>query len=347
LTDIVNAPSPSGYEGPAARVFSEFLRPVAHSVRTDLHGNVIAALNPEAELRIMLAGHLDEIGFIVQAIDDDGYLYFAGIGDHDDAIALGQRVWVHGKERVPGVIGRKAIHQMEPEEQRKVPKMEDLWIDLGVESRAEAMDLVRPGDVATLQPEMQRLQGDRAAARGFDNKVGAYIVAEALRLLAEDGGLDSNVGVYAVGTVQEEIGYRGAITSSYSVRARVGLAVDVSHATDHPEAGGPKHMKVELGKGPTLTRGPYINPVVFDLMEAAAREEAIPYQIEVASDDTGTDASAMQVARGGMATGLVGIPLRYMHTPCEVLSLADVENAARLMAAFCRRVPADADFTPS
>lgn len=346
LTAIVNCPSPSGYEERAAEIYRQYTSPFADKVTTDIHGSVAAILNPDAEMKIMLAGHMDEIGFIVHFISDDGMLYFSTIGGQDGAIPVGQRVWVHGKEKVAGVIGRKAIHLLEDEERKKKPEIKDLWIDIGASNRAEAEALIQLGDVATFQSEFQALLGDRAVARGFDNKVGSMIVAEALRLLKEDGGLDAGVGVYAVATVQEEIGLRGARTSSYAINAQTGIAVDVNHAIDYPGLSKTRYGQLDVGKGPSVTRGANVNPHVFRMILEGAKQESIPYQVDVAPGGTGTDANAMQISRAGMATGLLGVALRYMHTPCELLSLTDVENCARLMAAYCRQVRPDTDFTP-
>jgi len=345
LREIVNAPSPSGYEERAAAVYREYVGKFAHEVRTDVHGNVFAILNPSASFRIMLAGHIDEIGFIIHYIGDDGMLYFSSIGEHDAANAIGQRVWVHGRNKVPGVIGRKPVHLLSDEEKKQIPLVEDLWIDIGVCTKTEAEALVDVGDVVTYSVEFQGFPGDRAVARGFDNKMGAFIVAEALRELASSG-LDPNVGVYAVATVEEEVGYRGAGTAAFGIDARTGVAVDVSHATDYPAMNKQKHGDLEIGKGPTITRGSNINPVVFKMLVDAARQAGLPYQIEISAGSTGTDAHVMQTSRAGMATGLLGVAVRYMHTPCEMLSLSDVENCAKLMAAYCRAVTPKTDFTP-
>jgi endoglucanase len=346
LKDIVNTPSPSGYEERAAEVYRKYTSSFADLVTTDVHGNVAAVLNPGAEMKVMLAGHIDEIGFIVHYISDDGLLYFSGIGGHDSVIPVGQRVWVHGSQRVPGIIGRKAIHLLDDDERKKKPELKDLWIDIGASSRGEVEAVIQLGDVATFQAEFEQLMGDRATARGFDNKMGGFVVAEALRLLKEDGGLDPGVGVYSVGTVQEEIGLRGARTSSFSIAAQVGLAVDVNHAIDYPTVSKTRYGALDIGKGPSVMRGANANPVVFKMVTQAANEDGIPYQVDVAPGGTGTDGNAMQINRGGMAVGILGVALRYMHTPCELLSLTDVENCARLMAGFCRRVRSDSDFTP-
>ncbi len=347
LKQIVNTPSPSGYEERAAEVYRGYAQSFADKLTTDVHGNVSAILNPDATMKIMLAGHMDEIGLIIHYVGEDGLLYFTGIGGHDSVVPVGQRVWIHTeKGRIPGVIGRKAIHLLEEDERKKKPEIKDLWIDIGASNRSEAEEFVSLGDVATYQVEFETLLGDRAAARGFDNKVGSFIVAETLRLLKEDGGLDPGVGVYAVATVQEEIGLRGARTSSFSINPQCGLAVDVNHAIDTPGLSKTRYGTLDLGKGPSVMRGANTNPIVFRTILEAAKQDEIPYQVDVAPGGTGTDANAMQISGGGMATGLLGVPLRYMHTPCEVLSLIDVENCARLMAAFCRRIKPTTDFTP-
>lgn len=344
--EIVNTPSPSGYEEKAAEAYRQYTNDFADQLHTDVHGSVWAIANPDAEMKIMLAGHMDEIGFIVHYIDENGFIYFSGIGGHDSVIPVGQRVWVHGKERVPGIIGRKAIHLLEEDERKKKPELKDLWVDIGASKREEVEKVISLGDVITFQYEFQALMGDRATARGFDNKMGSFVVAEALRLLKEKGGLDKNVGVYAVATVQEEIGLRGARTSAFAIAPQSGLAVDVNHAVDYPGVSKSRYGQLDVGKGPSVMRGANANPVVFDMICQAAKKDKIPYQVDVAPGGTGTDGNAMQLNRGGMAVGILGVALRYMHTPCELLSLKDVENCAKLMAAYCRMVTVKTDFTP-
>jgi putative aminopeptidase FrvX len=349
LKEIVNTPSPPGHEQRAGEVFRRYTEACADEVRGDIHGNVFAIRNPDAKVRIMLAGHIDEIGFIVHFVSEQGYLYFKAVGGHDASVVVGQRVWVHGRERIAGVIGRKAFHLLEdegPEHLKRAPELHELWIDIGVGSMEEALKLVRPGDVVTYQDEFQMLQGDRAAARSFDNKMGVFVVAETMRLLRQEEGPHSDVGVYGVATVQEEIGFRGATTAAYGIGAQTGIAVDVSHATDYPSVSPERYGDIAVGKGPIVHRGAYSSPVVSEMLVELAEAEGIPVQIEVAAECTGTDATPMQVSRTGMAVGILGVPVRYMHTPCEVLSLRDVEACARLMAAYCRNVTPDTDFTP-
>ncbi len=346
LTSLIAAASPSGYEGPTARIWRDHAARFADRVDVDIAGNVIAILNPDAEMKIMLSAHLDEIGFIIHHIGDDGLLYFSPIGGHDSTTLLGQRVWIHGAERVPGVIGRKAIHLLDKDETAEKPKMTDMWIDIGATSRKQAESVVRLGDVATFQYELQTLMDDRATARAFDNKAGLYIIAEALRMLREDGGLDSGVGVYAVASVQEEIGSRGAQIAAQSIGARAGLAVDMGQATDYPDVDVRQYGVLDIGKGPGIDRGANTNPAVFQILMQAAAENGIPHQVHVTPGTSPTDARVMQISGRGMATGLLSVPLRYMHTPCEMLDLRDLEHTARLAAAFCRQVRPDTDFCP-
>jgi putative aminopeptidase FrvX len=346
LQELANAPSPSGFEQPAAKVYRDYTEAFADQVTTDVTGNVMAVLNPDARVRIMLAGHIDEIGFLIHFIGDDGLLYFSPIGGHDDVTPVGQRVWVHGRERLPGVVGSKAFHLLDPEAKTKRPEIKSLWIDIGATSREEAETLVRLGDPITFQQEFHPLLGERAAARGFDNTAGAVIAAEALRLLKQDGGLHADVGLYAVATVQEEIGSRGAQAATYAINPVTGLAIDMDHAIDYPRVDPREHGVLRIGDGPTISRGANVNPTVFQLLMEAAREEGLPHQVSVFPKATPTDAGVMQISRAGVATGLVGVPLRYMHTPSETLSLTDVENCARLVAAYCRRITPDTDFTP-
>jgi endoglucanase len=344
LKRIVDTPGPSGYEQAVQRVYREEASRYAEEVRTDVMGNVIAVRNPGGSPRIMLAGHADEIGFQVRYISDDGMLYFGTIGGHDAVVTVGQRVFIHTADGpILGVLGRKASHLLDQDERHKPPKLHDLWIDIGAKDRKDAESVVRIGDCVTYAQELQRLRGDLCTARSFDNKMGVFVLLEALR---EMQGKDLGPAIYAVSTVQEEVGLRGARTSAYGIDPLIGLATDVGHAMDFPGADKKREGDFKLGNGPLIARGANINPKVFDLLVQTADELEMPCQIEAAPSGTGTDANAMQIARAGMATGLISAPLRYMHTPCEVMDLNDIENAARLMAGFCRRVTPDMDWTP-
>ncbi|MBP0439840.1 M20/M25/M40 family metallo-hydrolase [Tianweitania sediminis] len=346
LKDLVAAHGPSGFEKPVAQLYRDYVQPFAHQTSTDIMGNVTAIINPDAPLRVMYAGHMDEIGFIVHHIDQNGFLYFNTIGGTDVATEIGQRVWVHGQERVPGVIGRKAIQDLEPAEMSQTPKMKRLWIDIGARSRQEAEAVVSIGSPVTLQPEMAQLLGDHVVGRAFDNKAGLFIASQVLKTLWEDGGVHPQVAVYILGTVQEEIGSRGAETAAFDIAPHTGIVVDMGVATDYPWAQDEDQGRLALGDGPGITAGANTNPIVLDLLLRAAKEENIPFQLQGYGGTSPTDARLLQTNRGGVATGLVSVPLRYMHTPSEVLSLKDVQATVDLVAAYIRRLTPDVDFTP-
>ncbi|MCK4690481.1 MAG: M42 family metallopeptidase, partial [Desulfuromonadales bacterium] len=326
LKELVETLSPSGYEQPAQRVIRAQLVEHADELSTDVMGNLIARLEGQGGPKLMLAGHCDEIGFMVQFVDDNGFIFFGAIGGVDPHLSPGQRVRIHSAgEEINGVIGKKAIHLIEPKDRDTVIKLKKQFIDIGCSSREEVEKLVQIGDPVTFAVGVERLQGDRVTSRAFDDKMGAFIVAEVLKKVKQQGGADAEL--YAVSTVQEEVGLRGGSTSSYGVNPHVGIVVEVTHATDYPDAERQGIGRVEVGKGPVIARGANINPVLFELLVKTAAEEKIPIQIIGVPRATGTDANVMQLSRGGVATALLGIPLRYMHTPVEVLSLVDLDNA--------------------
>jgi endoglucanase len=344
LRDLLSAPSPSGYEQPVQTVVRRFLEPFAEEVRTDWHGNVIGAINPGGSPRIMLAGHCDQIGLMVKYIDDRGFLWVDSIGGWDIQMLIGQNLVVWGKQGpVPGVIARKAIHLLSPEDRKKVPEMKDLWIDIGAKDREDARQVVAVGDAVTFELGFRRLRNNLAAAPGMDNKVGAWVVMSALRQVAE---LAPQAAIFAVSTVQEEIGLRGAQTSAYALDAKLGIAVDVTHATDCPTLDVKQYGEVTLGNGPMLYRGPNINPVVHQRLVELAQVHEIPIQTGGLSRAASNDANVMQISRGGLATAIVAIPNRYMHSPVEIVSLSDLEHAAAIIARFCAAVTDESDFTP-
>lgn len=345
LVNLLTAPSPSGYEQDVTRIWREYLQDSADEIHTDVMGSSIAILNPEGSPRIMLAGHCDELGLQVNYINDDGFIYFNTIGGHDPTIVSGRRVLIHTKKGpVPGVTGKRAVHMMTPEERKQVPEFHDIWVDIGATDGKQAKRLVEVGDPVTYDIAFQPLQGHFAASRGCDDKLGAFVVAETLRALAKRKRL--NACVVSVATVQEEVGLRGATTSAYEIDPDVAIAVDVTNPTDYPTCKKEKYGYVALGKGPTVTRGANINPLVFEQLRGAADKGKIPYQIEAAPGRTGTDAGAIQLVRAGVACGLLGLPLRYMHTPSEVVHLGDVENAIKLLTAFCVAAKPQDDYTP-
>jgi len=336
LAELLRARSPSGYEAEAQAVFDRHVKPAASHYANDALGNRIATLNPKGDPVLMLAGHIDELGLIITYVNKEGFLYFDTIGGHDLSIISGRRVVIQTANGiVKGVTGKRAIHLMEEEDRKKVPKKHEIWIDIGARSKTEALERVGIGDVATYDHELELFNGSIGAARAFDDKVGAYIVGETLiRLAKEKKPLAAKV--VSVATTQEEIGVRGATTSAYLVNPHIAIAVDVGHATDHPDCDNRKFGETKLGGGPILCRGANINPKVYDRLLNAAKKADIPYQVEADPRPTGTDARAMQMGRGGVATGLVSIPLRYMHTPSEVVDLEDVERCVRLLVEFAQ-----------
>ena len=344
LKHLIDAPSPSGYEQAARAVWKHEVSKFVDDVRTDVHGNVIANRNPTGSPRLMFAGHCDELGLQINYISDQGYLYFNTIGGHDPNLIAGRRVLVHTSNGpIRGVTGRRAIHLTPRTERGSAQKIEDIWIDIGVNSMTEAEELVRVGDSVTYDLGMSELRNGLAIARAFDNKVGAWVVAEALRRVDIK---NCTASVFSVATVQEEIGLRGAVTSTFGIAPLVGVAVDVSHATDHPNINKVTAGNVSLAGGPVITRGANVNPVVEHLLIESADALDLSVQIEAEPRGTGTDANAIQLTRSGVATGVVSVPLRYMHTPSEIISLEVADQTADLLAEFACRVTAETDFTP-
>jgi len=342
---ILETPSPSGYESAVQQHVRDYVKDFADEVRTDLHGNVIVVKNPDAPFRVMLAGHCDQIGLIVQHVDDEGFLYVRPIGGWDPIILVGQRmtVWTEGGP-VFGVIARKPIHLLNEEERKQVPKMKDLWLDIGAANKEEALRMVRIGDALTVELGFHTMPNSLAVSPAMDDKTGCWVVVEALRRAAESGKL--KCGLYAVSTVQEELGLRGAQTSAFGVDPHVGVAVDVTFSTDCPTIEKKEEGDVRLGKGPVIHRGPNMNHTVVRRLIEAADADKIEYQLVASPKATGTDANAIQVNRAGVATGLVSIPNRYMHSPVEMISLEDLDRAADLLARFVEGIESDADFTP-
>jgi endoglucanase len=349
LKSLLETPSASGFEQAIQEVVRGWARHYADEVRTDRHGNVLAIHHAGRSggnegQRVMLAGHCDQIALMVEHIDDNGFLYVQPIGGWDMQVLLGQYLTVWARQGpITGVVARRAIHLMTSEERNKVPQFTDVWVDIGVKDGKEARELVTCGDPVTFALGYRPLRNGMAAAPAMDDKVGLWVVMETLRLLH---GKDLQVPVYCVSTVQEEIGLRGACTSAYGIHPTVGIAVDVCHATDTPGNDKKQVGETKLGEGPVLFRGPNINPHVFDRLHQAARGREIPVQVRGTPRATGTDANVIQLTREGVATGLVGIPNRYMHSPVEVVHLEDLDRAAQLLAEFCLDLTPQVDWTP-
>lgn len=349
LATLLDAPGPSGFERAPARLWREAAA-FADEVAADVSGNSLATIYPtttdRSGPRLMLAGHIDEIGVMVVHVDDEGFCWFDLIGGWDSQVFVGQRVTLLGRTGpVPGVIGKQAIHLMDQAARDKLSKPHELWIDIGATSKAEALGLVGPGTAGVLGSSVLRMPNGRIVSRSLDNRIGAFVVLEALRLLSVER---PGIAVTAVATTQEEIAHTGggARTSATSLDALAAIVVDVTHATDSPGVEKKRHGDIRLGAGPVLSRGAAVNPVMFDLLVAAADAEQIPYRVHAAPRYTGTDADAIFTAHRGVATGLVSVPLRYMHSPSEMAALEDIMSAARLIAAFARRLTVGVDLVP-
>ena len=332
LKRLMSAISPSGYELDAVRVFRKEAESFAAEVRTDVHGNTDVVVNPGGSPRVMLAGHYDEIGFIVTLIDPHGYLWVAPIGGWDAQIPQGQRVAIRtAKGVVPGIIGKVPVHVQKPDDRARVTPLADLWVDVGAKNRKEAEKMVSVGDPMVIDQGVAEMPNGRLAGRAFDDRAGAFVVLEAARMLA---AMSPKAEIHAVGTVQEEIGSRGAVTSSFGIAPEVGIAVDVTFATDHPmmDSAEKREGKVSLGSGPVLSRGANINPVLYEHLLATAKKQKIQVQIVADGRVTPTDADPIQISRAGVAAALVSIPLRYMHTPSEIVSVDDLDRTVELLA---------------
>ncbi len=347
LERLLDAQGPSGFEVRPARVWRSEAETFADDVRIDVHGSSFATVNPGGSPRVMLAGHIDEIGLQATHIDEHGYVYVDEIGGWDPQVLVGQRVTILSKNGdIPGVIGKKAIHLMTPDDRTKASKTKDLWVDVGAGSLEEATALgLRVGDPMVLRQSMLRLAGDKIASRAIDDRIGAFVVLEAARLIAQN---PCEASVTAVATTQEEIGYSGggARSSAYSVEPDVAIVVDVTFSTDVPDVEKKELGDHKIGGGPVLSRGSAAHNGVFELLAEVAQAEGIPYTVQASPKATRTDADGIFLTRAGVPTGLVSVPNRYMHSPNEVVSVEDLFNTAKLIAAFIRKLGTGVDFTP-
>jgi len=341
LSDLIAAPGPSGYETAPAAVWRDAASAFAE-VSTDLVGTPLARVSAkhgfeESPLRLLVMSHIDEIGLIVTHIDDEGYLWFRGVGGWDAQILVGQRVVLDTLGGpVTGVVGKKPIHLLREEDRKKLADIREMHIDIGARDGAEARERVRIGDVAVIDAQPVELPNGRFTSRALDNRLGAYVVLEAARLVAAAGGGQWELA--AVAAVQEEITFGGSRTSAFALEPDAAIVVDVTHATDAPGIDVKEASKHELGSGPVLTRGSIINPQLFELLYQTAETEKIPFTVEASARATGTDADAVHISRSGVPTALVSIPIRYMHSPVELVQLDDVHASARLIAAAALRL---------
>lgn len=338
LCKLVNTPSPVGHETRGQRVWLDYAKQYADETFSDSYGNCVAVLNKGGSPRIMLAAHADEIAMSVNYIDEGGFVYVRKMGGVDAAITKAQRIVIHTKNGpVKGVVGNVAPHLTSHDGDSKRPKIHDLFIDIGVNSRAAAEKLIRIGDPITLADEFDILRGDLAVARAFDNRIGTFAVAEALRLLSDSKG-KLKAEVCAVSNVQEEVGLLGARQIAYSLKPDIALVVDVTHATDYPTVSKAQHGDIKIGSGPAVTHGGCNHPDVVARVEAVAKAKKISLQHEAMSSTSGTDTDVIFWTRGGIASALISLPNRYMHSPVEVVSLKDLEQIPQLLAAFALSV---------
>lgn len=345
LKRLLDSPGPSGFESIPARVWREEAKTFAAEVRGDVAGNSLAEINPKGSPTIMLDGHIDEIGLIVQYIDDEGFAHVGPIGGWDPQVLVGQRIRFLGRDGdVFGVIGKKPVHLMKNEDRDKASKMTDLWVDIGAANKGEAEQRLQVGDPGVIDSKAMDFPNHRLVSRSIDDRIGAFTALEALRRYAKSPG---KARVVAVATTQEEIAWHGggALICAACLNPKMAVVIDVTHASDSPGMEKKELGDHRLGSGPVLTRGALINPVVFSLLRSTAEKKKIPFTINAAGRDTSTNADAIHIAREGVATALVSIPNRYMHSPNEMVSLEDVERTADLIAEVCREVGEKTDFT--
>jgi endoglucanase len=348
LLDLLAARGPSGYETAPAEVWRRAAGAFAQ-VSTDVVGTPLALVEPKhgfegARRRLLVLGHIDEIGLIVTHIDDDGYLWFRGVGGWDAQILVGQRVLLDTRQGpVTGVVGKKPIHLLREEERKQVAEIRDLHIDVGARDGEQARELVRVGDVAVIDAPPVELPNGRLISRALDNRLGSFVALEAARLVAHAGGAQWETA--AVAAVQEETSLGGSRTSAFALQPDAAIVVDVTHATDAPGIDLKEAGKHALGSGPVISRGTNLDPELFELLYQTAEAERIPFTVEASARATGTDADAVHISRGGVPTGLVSIPIRYMHSPVELVQLDDVHACARLIAAAALRLQRETSFT--
>jgi tetrahedral aminopeptidase len=344
LERLLTAPGTSGFEADIQNVVRDVLKPLADEVRTDVHGNVIAVKNPAGKLRVMLEAHVDQIGLLVSHIDEQGFIYFQTIGGWDPHQLVGVRVAIWTPTGpIQGVISRKAIHLQDDNERKQLVQAKELWIDIGATNQADAKRLVKVGDTITYQLGMQQLLNRLATAPAMDNRTGVWVVLEAFRRTSQ---LHPDCALFAALTVQEEIGLRGAQTAAYSIDPHVAVAVDVTHATDCPTIDKRQQGDISLGRGPVVFRGVNINPLIAQRLIDAAEQQQIPIQLSAIGRAAPNNSNVLQLSRGGVASGLVSIPNRYMHSAVETVSLTDLNHAADLLAHFVSNRTPGESFVP-
>lgn len=340
LFELLQTPSPSGFEMDIQKKWLHYVKPYVSSVTTDYAGNAIATLNPGADFRVLLAGHCDEIGFLVRRIDEQGFLYVEKLGGISHKPAIGMKVQFLGKQPITGVVGVNAEHHGGMKDEFK---FHDLFIDIGAKSKREALEYVNIGDVAVYKREPELLLNDRIAGRGLDNRTGAFIVAEVMKRLSEK---ELNVGVYGVSTVNEETNMGGAYFAGANLKPTMALALDVTFATDYPSVSRAKYGEIDIEKGPVLAKGAPINWKINQWLEEAAERLNLTLQYELTPRRTGTDADQLRLTGHGVPVALVSLPLRYMHSPVETVSIYDIEDEILLIVDFITHLTGKEDLRP-
>ena len=343
LKELLSKPTPSGYEKPGQIVLEKYMKKQGAETSYDVHGNLHGVINPDADIKVMLAGHCDEIGLMVMYVDDKGFIYISAIGGVNIPLLQGEKVVIHSeKGDVPGVIGVKPIHLMDAKERESGQgKIASLWVDIGAKDKEDALKAISIGDVATIDKGWTELKNNLVTCRGFDDRIGAFIISDTLRHLK---GKDINVTVHAVSTVQEEIGLRGAKTAADAIKPDIGIAVDVGFATDAPNMDPKKVGEASCGEGPILHTGPNFNHKLYKRLDKVADKAKIPVQLQPIPRGSGTDANAIQLSANHAATALISIPNRYMHSPVEIVSLKDVANCSKLIAQLILNLKSEENF---
>lgn len=345
LEDLLTTPGIAGYEERIQSVVRKFAAGHADQVTTDLHGNVIASINPQAPFRLLIDAHCDQIGLLVSHIDDNGFVYVQSVGGWDSQQLIGQHVTIwNEREPVPGVISRKAIHLQKESERKQVTEVEEMWIDIGAANKSDAQSVIAVGDMVTLNLGFRKLRRNIIAGPCMDDRVGLWVALETLRRVKSAG---PKCGLFVVSAVQEEIGLRGAKTAAFGVDPQVGIALEVTHATDCPGIDKRQLGDVKVGNGPVLFLGPNMNRKVMSRMIGVATASSISHQIVALAKPASNDSNVIQLSRAGVATGLMSIPNRYMHSGVEVVSLDDLDRAADILTGFVLSVSEADDFTPS
>lgn len=337
LKNLVESPSPSGFEVPALKIWKEYLSSEGIPImRGDIYGSAVGSLTRSSP-KIVLCSHIDEVGFMVKYVNDEGYLYFDCVGYVDPTIVAAKRVIIYNKNGpIYGVVGRKAIHMMTEDEQVEDLNMYDMWIDIGAVDKKDALKMISIGDPVVFDAGFKDLKNGCVVGRGFDDRAGAWCVAEALARLNRSDSLSATI--CALASIQEENGAYGATMSAYKLDPNLVIVIDGTHGTDFPDVSKERHGDVKVGKGPVISVGSVAHPGVVDMLKETAEESRIDVQFEIAPRWSGTDADVIMLSKGGTPCANVSVPMRYMHTPSEVLNLGDLEKTVNLLVAFCERM---------